>query len=217
MRHYFQYYSKLLLFSVLVCLFIFVPWKTISQTCLEECKKNREDLLKKYQDCLLEAEKISDSFRKIKKKKHCRDVYALPDCNGLTLCKDEKNESKEKVEILSIGEMKLSNSDDPNHNEQKKFKVGQSIWVHFPVKVGVQKVSKFWFDQDLTIYDQQGTVVFTDEQSFKREGEMISVYHFKTSFVVPQKFKKGNYRLVLTLRERFLSWEGERETTLSIF
>jgi len=181
-----------------------------SPRCKEDCLALAEKNKSQLDSCLANAKNIKDPFVSVKTKQNCRKRYVLPICDKLEPCHGNKqNAYQSDSPAYEMGPVEYVRG-------EKSFATKQKVSLRCLVKTLRREKGNAWFSQDIVIQDTHGNIVYQDNQSLERGGEMVSSYEFKTDFLIPENFEPGTYALKFRIREKFSRWEGEKEIQLKI-
>lgn len=181
-----------------------------SPKCKEDCVALAEKNKTQLEACLANAKNIKDPFVSVKTKQNCRKRYVLPLCDKMEPCKGGKqNAYQNDAPAYEMGPVEFVRG-------EKSFAPKQKVSLRCLVKTLRREKGNAWFSQDIVIQDTHGNIVYQDNQSLERGGEMVSSYEFKTEFSIPENFEPGIYSLKFRIREKFSRWEGEKEIQLKI-
>jgi len=181
-----------------------------SPKCKEDCQTLAEKNKTQLAACLANAKNIKDQFVSVRTKQNCRKQYAPPACEKLEPCQAGKqNTYQSDAPAFEMGAVEYIRG-------EKSFTPKQKVSLRCLVKTLRREKGNAWFSQDILIQDTHGNIVYQDQQSLERGGEMVSSYEFKTDFTIPENFEPGTYALKFRIREKFSRWEGEKEIQLKI-
>lgn len=181
-----------------------------SPKCKEDCQALAEKNKGQLEACLANAKKIKDQFVSVRTKQNCRKQYAPPACDKLEPCQGGKqNAYQSDGPAFEMGAVEYVRG-------EKSFSPKQKVSLKCLVKTLRREKGNAWFSQDIVIQDTHGNIVYQDNQSLERGGEMVSSYEFKTDFTIPENFEPGTYALKFRIREKFSRWEGEKEIQLKV-
>lgn len=172
-------------------------------TCREECERERKVVLGDLDTCLTQAKKSTQTEDRLHRSKLCREQNRLPDCQKLGPCSVELNKP---LANLEVSKAYLALSSDATARATTVFQRGQDVWIHYAVNFPSGEVRPFGFDQEVSITNAQGQVIYSDRKEYARNETYASTqYRMKSSFNIPKNFEVGRYTLELKLREQYVN------------
>lgn len=184
-------------------LLILFSANAFAATCREECERERKVILSDLDQCLSKAKTSTQTEDRLHRSKLCREQNRLPDCQKLGPCSVEINKP---LANLEVSKAYLSISSDSQAKPSLTFGRGQEVWIHYAVNFPSGEVRPFGFDQEVTITNAKGQVIYSDRKEYSRNETYASTqYRMKSSFNIPKNFEVGQYTLELKLREQYVN------------